>query len=85
MSAPGRAANRADRRVERFDDGEEVDACDEDGVAKVRRTSRVEPALTIFDAMHLDGVEIAETSIAVTISVVRERTDFMDEGDASTR
>ena len=62
MSAPGRAAKRAERREGRTADAEDADAeeeeaADEEGVARVRRSSRAAPDLAM--EARADGLAAA--------------------------
>lgn len=68
MSAPGRAAKRADRR-EVFgdeDDGAEEDE-DEDELAKLRRTSKAAAALTMVEVLATPAGDAADLDAAARL------------------
>lgn len=86
MSAPGRAAKRAERREGRTADAEdanaeEEEAADEEGVARVRRSSRAAPDLAM--EARADGLAAAERVLASIVAVLVERRSV--SGDLMVR
>lgn len=90
MSAPGRAAKRAERREGRTADAEDADAeeeeaADEEGVTRVRRSSRAAPDLAM--EARADGLAAAARVFASIVAILVERSsvngDLMVKADRS--